>query len=88
MEEEEELDVYIPKDREVESQHTQKMAQQIQTAIMENLRQELRVGASLPEDAAKDLILQVPMTLVFHIKILLHAIWKMWVVNPILSFMF
>ena len=77
MEEEEELDVYIPEDREVESQHTHKMAQQIQTAIMENLRQEFRAAASLPEDVAKDLILQVPMALVFHIKILLHAIWKM-----------
>ena len=77
MEEEEELDVYIPEDREVESQCTQKLAQQIQTAIMENLRQEFGVAASLPEDVAKDLILQVPMTQVLHIKILLHAIWKM-----------
>ena len=74
MEEEEELDVYISKDREVESQHTRKMAQQIQTAIMENLRQEFGAAASLPEDVAKDLILQVPMTLVSHIKICLHAI--------------
>ena len=77
MEEEEEHDVYIPEDREVESQHTQKTAQQIQTAIMENLRQEAGVAASLPEDVAKDFILQVPITQVFHIKILLHAIWKM-----------
>ena len=77
MEEEEELDVYIPEDREVESQRTRKMAQQIQTAIMENLRQEVGTAASLPEDVAKDLILQVPMTQVLHIKILLHAMWKM-----------
>ena len=53
------------------------MAQQIQNAIMENLRQEFGAAASLPEDAAKDLILQVPMTQVLHIKILLHAILKM-----------
>ena len=52
------------------------MAQQIQTAIMENLRQEFGAAASLPKNAAKDLILQVPMVLVFHIKILLHTIWK------------
>ena len=77
MKEEEELDAYIPEDREVESQRTRKTAQQIQTAIMENLRQEVGAAASLPEDVAKDLILQVPMTQVLHIKILLHAIWKM-----------
>ena len=73
MEEEEELNVYIPEDREVESQRTRKMAQQIQTAIMENLREEVGAAASLPEDVVKDLILQVPMTQVLHIKILLHA---------------
>ena len=50
------------------------MAQQIQTAIMENLRQEFGAAASLPEDAAKDLILQVPMALVSYIKILLCTI--------------
>ena len=44
---------------------------------MKNFRQGFGVADSLPEDAAKDLILQVPMTQVLHIKILLHAIWKM-----------
>ena len=58
-EEGEELDAYIPEDRETESQRTRKTAQQIQTAIMEDLRQEFGAAASLPEGAAKDLILQV-----------------------------
>ena len=58
-EEEKELDAYITEDREVESQRTRKTAQQIQTAIMENLRQEFGAAASLPKGAAKDLILHV-----------------------------
>ena len=36
-----------------------KMAQRVQTAILQNLRQSLRAAATLPEEAAKDLILQV-----------------------------
>ena len=35
------------------------MAQQIQMAIMQDLRQVLGVGTTLPENAAKELILQV-----------------------------
>ena len=35
------------------------MAQRIQTAILQDLRQELGAAATLPENAAKDLILQV-----------------------------
>ena len=51
----------MSEDREAESQRTRKTAQQIQTAIMENLWQEFGAAASLPEGAAKDLILQVFM---------------------------
>ena len=39
--------------------HTRKTAQQIQMAILQDLRQVLGADAAIPEDAAKDLILQV-----------------------------
>ena len=38
---------------------TQKTAQRIQTAILRDLRQVLGADTAIPEDAAKDLILQV-----------------------------
>ena len=57
----EDLDLYIPEDCEMESQCNQKMAQRIQTAILQDLRQTFGVDAMLPEEAAKDLILQVTL---------------------------
>ena len=50
---------YIAEDREMEARRNRKMAQRVQTAILQNLRQSLGAAATLPEEAAKDLILQV-----------------------------
>ena len=50
---------YIVEDREMETKRNHKMAQRVQTAILQNLRQSLGVAATLPEEATKDLILQV-----------------------------
>ena len=50
---------YIAEDREMEARRNHKMAQRVQTAILQNLLQSLGVAATLPEEAAKDLILQV-----------------------------
>ena len=50
---------YIAEDREMEAKRNRKMAQRVQTAILQNLRQSLGAAATLPEEAAKDLILQV-----------------------------
>ena len=50
---------YIAKDREMEAKNNRKMTQRVQTAILQNLRQSLGAAAILPEEAAKDLILQV-----------------------------
>ena len=50
---------YIAEDRETEARRNRKTAQRVQTAILQNLRQSLGVAATLPEEAAKDLILQV-----------------------------
>ena len=50
---------YIAEDRETEARRNRKMAQRVQTAILQNLRQSLGAAATLPEEAAKDLILQV-----------------------------
>ena len=58
-EEEEDLDAYIPEDHEVKKQHTHKTVQRVQAAIMQDLQQALGVGESFPEDAMKELILQV-----------------------------
>ena len=50
---------YIAEDQEMETKRNRKMAQMVQTAILQNLRQSLGAAATLPEEAAKDLILQV-----------------------------
>ena len=50
---------YIPEDHETESRRNRRMALRIQTAILQNLRQTLGVAGTLPEEAAKDLMLQV-----------------------------
>ena len=50
---------YIAEDRETEARRNRKMVQRVQTAILQNLRQSLGAAATLPEEAAKDLILQV-----------------------------
>ena len=50
---------YIAEDGETEARRNHKMAQRVQTAILQNLRQSLGAAATLPEEAAKDLILQV-----------------------------
>ena len=52
-------DEYIAEDGETEARRNRKMAQRVQTAILQNLRQSLGAAATLPEEAAKDLILQV-----------------------------
>ena len=59
VEDEEDLNLYISEDQDTEVQHTRKTTQQIQTSIMQDLRQVLGVDASLPENVAKELILQV-----------------------------
>ena len=59
VEEEEEFDQYISEDREAEVARNRKTAQRVQTAILQDLRQVLGVKATLPENATKDLILQV-----------------------------
>ena len=53
---------YIAKDREMETKRNHKTAQRVQTTILQNLRQSLGAAATLPEEAAKDLILQVNLT--------------------------
>ena len=50
---------YIAEDWETEAKRNHKMAQRVQTTILQNLRQSLGAAATLPEEAAKDLILQV-----------------------------
>ena len=50
---------YISEDWEMETKRNCKMAQRVQMAILQNLRQSLGAAATLPEEAAKDLILQV-----------------------------
>ena len=57
--EEEDFEPYISEDREIEAAHNRKTAQCIQTVILQDLYQELGTTATLPENAAKDLILQV-----------------------------
>ena len=56
---EEDFEPYIPEEREAEAAHNRKMAQCIQMMILQDLRQELGAVATLPENATKDLILQV-----------------------------
>ena len=50
---------YISEDRETDTKRNRKTAQRVQMAILQNLRQSLGAAATLPEEAAKDLILQV-----------------------------
>ena len=50
---------YIAEDRETKARRNRKTVQRVQTAILQNLRQSLGAAATLPEEAAKDLILQV-----------------------------
>ena len=50
---------YIAEDWETEARRNRKTAQRVQRAILQNLRQSLGAAATLPEEAAKDLILQV-----------------------------
>ena len=52
-------DEYIEEEWEVEVARNQRMAQRIQTAILQNLCQSLGADATLPEGVAKELILQV-----------------------------
>ena len=47
----------------METRRNQKTAQKVQAAILHDLRQTLGVAATLPEEAAKDLILQVNLIL-------------------------
>ena len=57
--EEEDFKPYISEDQEAEAAYNRKTTQHIQMAILQDLRQELGTTATLPENAAKDLILQV-----------------------------
>ena len=52
-------DEYIEEEREVEIARNQRMAQRVHMAILQNLRQSLGADATLPEGAAKELVLQV-----------------------------
>ena len=56
---EEEEDKYIEEDQDTEATHNCKTAQQVQTAILQDLCQTLGVDATLPETTIKELILQV-----------------------------
>ena len=52
-------DEYIAKDRETEARYSHKSAQRIQATILQDLRQTMGADATLPEPAAKELVLQV-----------------------------
>ena len=64
--EEEDFDQYIPEDREAEAACNRKTALCIQTAILQGLCQELGIEATLPENATKDLILQVTIMTILN----------------------
>ena len=64
--EEEDFEPYIPEDQEAEAAHNRKMAQCIQMVILQDLHQELGAVATLPENATKDLILQVIIIITFN----------------------
>ena len=64
--EEEDFKPYIPENQEAEAAHNRKMAQCIQMEILQDLHQELGAMATLPENAAKDLILQVIVVITFN----------------------
>ena len=63
VEYDDEEDEYISEDREMETKRNCKTAQRVQMAILQDLRQTLGVAATLPEEAAKDLVLQVYLIL-------------------------
>ena len=52
-------DEYIEEEGEVEVARNRRMAQHVQMAILQNLHQSLGADATLPEGAAKELVLQV-----------------------------
>ena len=56
---EDEAEEYIEEDRETETKHTHKSTHQIQQNILQELRPMVGGVQTLPEPAAKDLILQV-----------------------------
>ena len=57
--EEEDFEPYISEDWEAEVACNRRTAQHIQMAILQDLHQELGTTVTLPENAGKDLILQV-----------------------------
>ena len=63
MESDDEEGEYISEDREMETKRNRKTAQRVQTAILHDLRQTLGAATTLPEEAVKDLILQVNLIL-------------------------
>ena len=56
---EEAEDEYIEEDRDTEATRNHKTAQQVQTALLQDLRQTLGVDATLLETTMKELVLQV-----------------------------
>ena len=58
---------YIEEDREVEIEQTNKAARHIQQSIMQELQTVIGDAQTLPENTAKDLILQVSI-LFLHLK--------------------
>ena len=71
-ESDDEEDEYISEDRETETKRNRKTAQRVQTAILQDLRQTLGAAATLPEEAAKDLVLQVNLALLTAMLIIKH----------------
>ena len=63
VESDDEEDEYISEDWDTETKRNRKTAQRVQTAILQDLRQTLGAAATLPEEAAKDLVLQVNLIL-------------------------
>ena len=62
MDDDEDLDQYISEDQETKAQQNSKMAQWVQMAILQDLHQVLGVDVTLPENASKELILQVQIS--------------------------
>ena len=71
-ESDDEEDEYISEDQEMETKRNHKTAQRVQMAILQNLRQTLGVAATLSEEAAKDLVLQVNLALLTAVLIIKH----------------
>ena len=72
VESDEEEDEYISEDRETETKRNHKTAQRVQMAILQDLRQTLGAAATLPEEATKDLVLQVNLALLTIVLIIKH----------------